>query len=298
MPRNLDITALRSFVAVADSGGVTRAAGFLNLTQSAVSMQLKRLEEMLDAQLFDRSQRTIALTATGERLLSDARRIVDLNDAVVARMTDPEHEGEIVLGVPHDIVYPAIPRVLQLFHREYPRMRVQLVSSNTRDLKERFARGDAQLILTTEEALADGGETLAERALIWAGAAGGTSWKERPVRLGFCSRCLFRGRAQASLDAAGIPWETAVDSDRDQTVDAMVSADLAINAALEGTLSPYVEAISHGGALPDLGAMKINLYGAVAGRTPALDMLTDMLRNAYGARLGRDHQLAGRTAAA
>lgn len=297
MPRNLDVTALRSFVAVADAGGVTRAAGFLNLTQSAVSMQLKRLEEMLDARLFDRSQRTIALTTTGERLLSDARRIVDLNDRVVARMTDPEFEGELVLGVPHDIVYPAVPEVLRQFHREYPRMRVQLISSNTRDLKEKFARGEVQLILTTEEAVTDGGETLTERAMIWAGARGGTVWKERPVPLGFCSRCLFRPVAQAALDQAGIPWETVVDSDRDQTVDAMISADLAINAVLEGTLSPYVEAIPHGGALPEIGSMKINLYGAVAGRTAALDTLTEMVRHAYRSS-GRDHNFSGRAAAA
>ena len=107
--RNLDITTLRSFVAVAESGGVTRAAGFLHLTQSAVSMQLKRLEELLGLDLFDRSGRTIALTASGEQLLVFARRMVALNDEVITRLTDQAYEGEITLGVPHDIVYPAIP---------------------------------------------------------------------------------------------------------------------------------------------------------------------------------------------
>lgn len=104
MPRNLDLTALRSFVAVADCGGVTRAAGALNLTQSAVSMQLKRLEESLDTKLLDRSSRQISLTAAGEQLVSYARRMLELNDEVYARLTATEFEGEIVLGVPHDIV--------------------------------------------------------------------------------------------------------------------------------------------------------------------------------------------------
>ena len=81
--RNLDVTTLRSFVAVAESGGVTRAAGFLHLTQSAVSMQLKRLEELLGLDLFDRSGRSIALTASGEQLLVYARRMVSLNDEVI-----------------------------------------------------------------------------------------------------------------------------------------------------------------------------------------------------------------------
>ena len=114
--RNLDITTLRSFVAVADSGGVTRAAGFLHLTQSAVSMQLKRLEELLGLALLDRSGRTIALTPSGEQLLGYARRMVALNDEVIGRLTDQAFEGEVVLGVPHDVVYPVIPQVLQRFN--------------------------------------------------------------------------------------------------------------------------------------------------------------------------------------
>ncbi len=96
--RNLDVTTLRSFVAVADHGGVTRAAGFLHLTQSAVSMQLKRLEELLGLELLDRSGRTIALTASGEQLLAYARRMVALNDEVMSKLTDQAFEGEVVLG--------------------------------------------------------------------------------------------------------------------------------------------------------------------------------------------------------
>ena len=129
MVRNLDITAMRSFVTVADAGGVTRAAGILHLTQSAVSMQLKRLEEMLALELLDRSGRSIALTAAGEQLLGYARRMVALNDEIMGRLTDQAFEGEVVLGVPHDIVYPAIPMVLRRFNAVYPRMKVQLVSS-------------------------------------------------------------------------------------------------------------------------------------------------------------------------
>lgn len=206
MPRNLDLTALRSFVAVADTGGVTRAAGFMNLTQSAVSMQLKRLEESLGLELMDRSGRTIALTASGEQLLGYARRMLALNDEVYARLTHQDFEGEVVLGVPHDIVYPAIPQVLQRFHADYPRVKVQLVSSFTRTLKEQFARGECDMILTTEDTLDAGGETLTTLPLVWIGAPGGVTWKQRPLRLAFEHRCIFRSGVQAALDRAGIPW--------------------------------------------------------------------------------------------
>src|SRR4028118_150133 len=96
MPRNLDLTALRSFVTVADAGGVTRAAGLLNLTQSAVSMQLKRLEESLGLRLLDRSGRGVSLAPAGERLLGYARRMVALNDEAWARLSTREAEGELV----------------------------------------------------------------------------------------------------------------------------------------------------------------------------------------------------------
>ena len=184
MPRNLDLTALRSFVAVADAGGVTRAAGFLNLTQSAVSMQLKRLEEALGLPLLDRSRRQIALTSAGDQLLGYARRMLALNDEALSRLTDPAHEGEVTLGVPHDIVYPSIPRVLQQFHAEFPRMRINLISSKTIILKEMFARGEVAVILTTEDGPGPGGETLGSAPLIWVGAPAGRAWRcQTPRRL-------------------------------------------------------------------------------------------------------------------
>ena len=140
MPRNIDMTALRSFVTVADTGGVTRAAAALNLTQSAVSMQLKRLEENLGQTLLDRAGRSIGLTSAGEQVLSYGRKMLQLNDEVYSRMTDDAYEGVIVLGVPSDIVYPVIPPVLRLFHAEHPRMKVQLLSSYTHKLKQLLKR--------------------------------------------------------------------------------------------------------------------------------------------------------------
>jgi len=163
MIRNLDMTALRAFVTVADVGGVTKAAGRLHLTQSAVSMQLKRLEEAMGQALLDRSARSIALTGHGEQLLTYGRRILKLNDEVWGRMTDQAYEGEITFGVPADIVYPHIPGVLQTFAREFPRVKVQLISSFTSILKEQLDRGEVDMILTTESALEAGGETRGKR---------------------------------------------------------------------------------------------------------------------------------------
>lgn len=281
MARNLDMVSLRSFVAVADVGGVTRASGFLNLTQSAVSMQIKRLEEMLDVKLIDRSSRAISLTGEGELLLGYARRMLAMNDEAFQRLTSDTHEGEIVLGVPHDIVYPAIPQVLQRFAREFPRMKVQLISSFTRVLKAQFDKGEVHIILTTEDADVQGGETLAELPLVWVGAPRGQAWRGRPLKLAYEHHCIFRGRVQAALDKAGVPWEMAVESDSSRTVEASVSADLAVHTTLSGSEPPYVERIAHGGALPELPSMKINMYVAQPSHSPTVELMAGFIRQAY-----------------
>jgi DNA-binding transcriptional LysR family regulator len=281
MPRNLDMTALRSFVTVAETGGVTRAAGFLNLTQSAVSMQLKRLEESLNMQLLDRSSRAISLTGAGEQMLSYAKRMLALNDEAFARLTHKEYEGEIVLGVPHDIVYPAVPQILNRFHTGFPRVKVQLVSSYTNKLKEMFASGKCDLIVTTENTLDKEGETLVDKRLVWVGAPGGLAWKQRPLRLAFAFNCIFRSSAQSALDAAGIPWEMGVESESSRTIEASVSADLAIHAMIEGTEPPYIEPIPHGGVLPELSTTKINLYRRKDGNAVTED-LAALVRQSYG----------------
>ncbi|MGZ9811093.1 LysR family transcriptional regulator [Pseudoroseicyclus sp. H15] len=280
MPRNLDMVALRSFVAVAETGGVTRAAGFLNLTQSAVSMQLKRLEESLNLSLFERAGRGVALTATGEQLLSYARRMLRLNDEIYARLTAQEFEGEVVLGVPHDVIYPAIPLVLQKFAADFPRVRVQLLSSFTRRLVSQFSRGEADVILTTESEVRQGGETLVERPLCWVGAPGGEAWKQRPLRLAYEQECIFRLGVQERLDQEGVEWEMAVSSNSSRTIEATVSADLAVHTMIEGTEPRHFERIQHGGALPELWPVKVNMYASEQGGTPVA-ALADMLRQAY-----------------
>jgi DNA-binding transcriptional LysR family regulator len=279
--RNLDVTTLRSFVAVAESGGVTRAAGFLHLTQSAVSMQLKRLEELLDLELLDRTGRTIALTASGEQLLVYARRMVALNDEVMSRLTDQAYEGQITLGVPHDIVYPVIPQVLKQFNSAFPRVKVQLTTSYTRSLFEDFRKGRCDLILTTETELGAGGETLCTKPLCWIGAPSGSAWRQRPLRLAFGRLCTFRPRVVEKLDEAGIDWDVVVETESDRTIEATVSADLAVHTMIEGTEPPHLERVIHNNGLPDLPEQMVNLYGAGGAKDIVHDSLADMLRRAF-----------------
>ncbi|MEM8569586.1 MAG: LysR family transcriptional regulator [Pseudomonadota bacterium] len=282
MPRNLDLTALRSFVAVADARGVTKAAAQLNLTQSAVSMQLKRLEETLGQSLLDRSGRQVTLTQAGDQLLGYARSLVNLNDEAWGRMTNTEYEGELNFGVPYDVVYPHVPKVLQRFTAEYPRVRVHLHSLYTSHLKERFDRGEIDLILTTEASCDAGGLTLARAPLVWVGAVGGQAWRARPIKFAAVSHCIFRRPAIEALEQAGVPWINGVDSISDIAVEATVSADLGVFVQLETFVPKGCEAIRHGGALPTLPKYQINLYRCDGPRADMAERLATFVRQAYG----------------
>jgi DNA-binding transcriptional LysR family regulator len=282
MARNLDMTALRAFATVASSGGVTRAAGLLNLTQSAVSMQLRRLEEALGARLLERSPRGVDLTPEGERALVLARRMLDLNDALLSEMAPRSEARTIRLGVPHDVVFGAIPEVLRALAAEHPGVSVELTSSTTRELQAAFGRGECDVIVTTETSVGTGGRVLARRPLVWVGAPDGTAWRRRPVPVASERDCLFRGPVRDALDGAGLPWSTVVLSDSSRTVEATVGADLAVFGVLEGMAPPGTAPIPHGGALPPLPTFEIGLYVAGSGENAPMRHLVDLLGRVYG----------------
>ena len=284
MLRNLDVGTLRSFAAVIDAGGVTRAASRLNLTQSAVSMQIKRLETSLDTTLLDRTGRGVAPTNEGEQLLEYARKMIALNDDAVDRMIAPRFEGIVTFGIPCDIIYPHGPEILSRFDRDFPRVRVNFVSSYSAKLIDEFNAGKLDVILTTEAESSPTAERLTVLPLTWYGAPGGKAWTKDPLSLASAKHCAFRPVAQAALDNAGIEWHAGVDTDTDLGATMATAADLSIMAVLDGSYADHLEAVPHNGKLPDLPEFSINLY--VAENTANEDLGREFgryVREAYAA---------------
>jgi DNA-binding transcriptional LysR family regulator len=246
-------------------------------------MQIKRLEDSLGLQLFLRAARRLALSPEGEQLLSYGRRMLALNDEALSRFSTAAARGPIRLGVPHDVVYPAIPGILRRMAQAYPMVQVNLVSSFTLLMKEAFARGEFDVMLTTEAAPDPGAEVLSTRQLVWVGAPGGNAWQRRPLRLGFKDTCIFRPLAQAALDKAGIPWDLATGGESEQAVEATVAADLAISARLAGSIPSGTEVIEAENQLPALGEMKLALYRAHRQEDEVLARMVAELRCGYGA---------------
>lgn len=257
--RNFDLATLRSFVQIVDTGSMTKAATRLNMTQSAISMQIKRLETSLEQSLFDRSVQRMTPTPIGEQLLYFARQMLALNDEAWGRITAPDYEGIIRLGVPSDIISPYIPRVLNLFTRDFPKVQVRLTSDLTVNLKQQFADNLQDIILTTEKH-PDSGKILSTQSLIWIGAENGTAWKKRPLPLGFNKGCIFRQATTEALDKADIDWVNVVMTMDDPARQAMISADLCISVRMEKAVDHDSRPIKHHGQLPDLPEFSICLY--------------------------------------
>ncbi|MEZ5535322.1 MAG: LysR family transcriptional regulator [Thiolinea sp.] len=258
--RNLDLGTLRSFVAIVDSGSMTRAAARLFMTQSAISMQIKRLEDSLGLKVLERSPQSMTPTLDGEQLLYFARKMLVLNDEAWGKLTSPDYEGQIRLGVPIDIVYPYIPDVLETFSRDFPRVQIKLSTARTQILCEGYDAGTYDLVLTTERQPRPGGEVINTQTLKWVGAENGSAWKKRPLPIASTRHCAFRPAIIAALEQAGIEWVDMVDSDDVMIEEVMSSADLCISAVLEHTKHSNREVIEHNGQLPALPEYAIGLY--------------------------------------
>ncbi|MGH6950216.1 MAG: LysR family transcriptional regulator [Vitreimonas sp.] len=285
MRKDLDITLLRAFLAVVESGGVTRAAASLGVSQAAASQQLKRLEEALDCRLFERAGRRLVLAPAGERLEAQARRLLALNDEVWSSMRTPSFEGEVRLGVPYDIIGSFVPPILRRFAKAQPRVRVSLVCEDSRVVREELKSGGVDLALTTETECGRHGETLRTDRLVWVGVPGGEAHLKDPlpVSLG-APTCVFRPVAIEALGRARRDWRAVCEVSRLEPVYAAIEAGLAVAPLLRSSVPERFEIVGREARLPALPEFRINLY-APPGLGPAARDLADHVRTHFaGAR--------------
>jgi DNA-binding transcriptional LysR family regulator len=261
MRRDIDIALLRAFVAVVETGSVTGAANLLNLTQAAVSQQVKRLEEMFGTELFERHHKRLVLKPNGERLMAHAQRMIALNDEVWGAMSAPAYEGEVRLGVPHDIVGTYLPPILRRFDKAWPRVRVSLKCTTTPNLLELLQQGSIDVTLTTEERCGRNGEVLIEDQLVWVGAVNGVAHKRKPLPISLGDeKCEFRRSVLKALADAGRDWRPVCEVSSMEPLLASMEADLAIGPLLRRSTPDYLQVIDEDARLPPLPGFLINMY--------------------------------------
>jgi DNA-binding transcriptional LysR family regulator len=286
--RDLDVSLLRAFSAVVETGSVTAAARLLNRTQAAVSLQIKRLEDAFNQPLFERQHRKLVLTPAGERLVGQATRLVALNDELVGEITTPEFAGEVRLGVPTDVVPTYIPPILRRYNHAWPRVRVTLQLGNSYHLLEAYRSGELDLTLTTDAAGRGGGaETLRVDDLVWVGTPGTQLQRHEPlpIAIGDLS-CRFRPSVLEALRGAERQWRLVLEVSNQVAQDAVVSAGIALTASLRDTIPADLRELPEGHGLPKLPRYEINLHAPKPGSRAVVDELVRHIRQEFKARFG------------
>jgi DNA-binding transcriptional LysR family regulator len=297
---NLDVDLLRAFVAVADTGGFTSAARQLHRTQSAVSMQVKRIEEMVGKRVFDRSGRSVRLTANGEILLSHARRMLKINEEAIADLVSPEIEGVVRLGIPDGYGTYYLPRILTSFSRAYPRVQLEIRSEMTGQLADSLNAGDLDLGLLVRDPSHPGGEMLWAEPINWVGSKESPIHEENPLPLSlFGQGCRLRADALNSLDDVDRRWRIVYCSPSLAAVQAAVLAGLGITVLGASTVLPGMRTLGHAEGFPTLSPSVIELHRSQTQSSPAVERLaqhiTDKLRGWKDAPTSNQSQTFGIT---
>jgi len=283
---DLDLDLLRGFVAVAERGGFTAAGAALGLTQSAVSLKIKRLEELVGRRLLERTSRSVAPTRDGEALLAYARRILALNDEAVRRLVDPPVAGRLRLGVADHFVPRNLAPLLARFARTYPEVRLEVEVGRSHELRAAQAEGALDLVLGKRRDGETAGQPIFTETVTWVAAPGWAPPAGQPLPLAMLPPgCMFRDRALAALARAGLAFEVVYVSASLLGVAAAAQAGFALTVMGSGGLPPGLEPVP---GLPPLGTVEMCVFGDAAGQSALAGPLVRMIRES----------LAGEVAAA
>ena len=259
---------------VADHRSFTRAATALNRAQSAVSIQIKRLEERLGTELFHRTKINVELSLAGEGLLGYARRILLLNDEAVGHLQQHKVEGRVRLGVMDDYGSVVVPPVLASFVAAYPRIHIEMETGLTARMPERLGE-DFDLVIAMHPEGQGGGELLRREQAVWATAVLQSVESQNPLPVALYPQgCLFRQWATEALDASGRPWRLAFVSHSLGAVESIAAQGLAVTVVKSGTFPPRLRALSERDGMPRLPGADIRLHRA-AGLSRAAGLLAD-----------------------
>jgi DNA-binding transcriptional LysR family regulator len=273
----LDPELLQAFVAVADQRSFTRAAATLNRTQSAVSMQIKRLEDRLGVELFHRTKANVDLSPSGEGLLGYARRILSLSDEAIAHLREHKVEGVVRLGVMDDYGTSIVPPLLAGFLAGYPLIHVEMETGLTSSMPARL--GEAyDLVIAMHPAGRGDGEFLCREQAVWATSAEHPTEEQDPLPVALYPQgCLFRRWAMEALDAAKRRWRLAFVSHSLAAVESIAAQGLAVTVVKSSTFPSRLRRLSERDGLPPLPAADICLHRA-ANLSHAGALLADHLR--------------------
>lgn len=279
---NLDLDALRSFVAIADLNSFTGAAGAVSRTQSTVSAQIKKLEDRLGFSLFERTKRTLAITPRGAALLEYARAILRLHDDGVRAVTSQPVRGRLRLGITEYFVPEHLPSLFVDFRRLYPDLELEFSTGMTGDLRRRQQAGELDLVIGRRDPGNKEGEFIRAERLYWVAAPSFKLSPKSTVPLALLPvGCGVRALATSTLDKLHRPWTAIYQGASVLGIQAAVSSGLGVGCLTKSAVQPDYRVLGAREGLPSLPSSEIALY--TRGRKPSKELaaLIELVRNHF-----------------
>ncbi len=282
--REMDIPTdiLRTFVTAADSGSYTDAAAIVHRTQSAVSMQIKRLEELLEKSLFVRNGRKMILTPEGQNLLVYARRILKTHDEAISAMQQPEISGRVRLGAPDDYAEPLLPLLLSRFAKTHPHVQVEVTCQPSANMLQLFDAGELDLLINSNSDVPQRGEIICRDQLVWITSSTHLAHEQDPVPLAVYSPgCKYREVAIKSLQGANKDYRIAYSSQNTMGIIAAVKSGLAITASGKSILPNDVRILEPKEGFPELPSIAITLLKTNNSLSQAANVLANYVTESF-----------------
>lgn len=283
----LSLELLKTFVTVVETMNFTRAADRLNKTQSAVSLQMKRLADEAGRPLFAQTGKKLSLTETGERLIPYAVRMLKLHDEACSAISSPDMEGTVNLGASEDYATTVIPPILAEFAKKYPNVKVGMQCGRSSQLKEMMDSGELDIAILAEHL--DDGKLLSYEPVVWlASRSFAYDGGEVPLAV-FPDYCVARNSAMKRLNEAGIPYRVAYESQSTLLIKAAVQAGMAVGAVLWRDISD--EFITYGPeqGFPELPHIPVTLHRKKGRKDDILDTLEAHITAAFRQKRGKQN---------
>jgi DNA-binding transcriptional LysR family regulator len=283
-PTGIDPDLLRSFTAIAEEASFTRAAARVGRTQSAVSMQMQRLEALLGQRLLIRAKGgAVQLTPQGGILLDRARELLALNDRIWTSFHGPKMEGTVRLGSPDDYALRYLPPILRRFADSHPAVEVEVECLPSNELVEKLREGalDLSLISKGNEPRRWPTEQLLHGQLHWITSERYAPHRQDPLPLATAHSDIWGNAAQEALDKAGRRWRIAYSSGSQVGTHAPVLAGLAVTISTMSWVPEGLRVVRPEEGLPKLGDFAILLMKSRAARQPVTDALANLIKDAF-----------------
>lgn len=288
MPRPLlDLDLLRTLVLGVQSGSFAGASARIGRTQSAVSLQMKKLEDALGVALFEKRGRLLALTPAGERLHDYAQRLLQLQDEAVEAVRGEGLSGHVKFGMSVDFENTWLPEMLARFARSHPGVSIEIVMDRNSALAAQARRGGVDIALVFGPAASDSAQRLAKAGMIWIGHPGFSVREGEALPLLLLEKpCIFHEAAVAALDAAGIRWRLAVTSPTQGGLWAAARAGIGVTVRTEISMPPDLVSLARAQRLPRLPGVELTLLRSKKRGGAALQRLEQTVVDVMRERLG------------